>query len=95
MLICDLIRHFSGSSDLYSYCRKPFDNAISDIVEFDVPSGQYDTFVPIVFAGDGLPAQRVSRSVEPVDIAATLSAYLGIKPPSGSVGNPLVDVIPK
>ena len=55
----------------------------------------YDTFVPIVFAGNGLPAQRVHRPVETIDIAATLSAYLGIKPPSGSVGKPLVEVIPK
>ena len=44
------------------------------------------TFVPIVFVGNGLPAQRVSRSVKTVDIAATLAAYLGLKPPSGLVG---------
>lgn len=54
---------------------------------------RYDTFVPIVFAGNGLAAERVSRPVETVDIAATLAAYLGIKPPSGSVGQPLVEVL--
>jgi len=56
---------------------------------------RYDTFVPIVFAGNGLPAQRISRPVETVDIAATLAAYLGIKPPSGSVGKPLLEVLPE
>jgi predicted AlkP superfamily pyrophosphatase or phosphodiesterase len=54
---------------------------------------QYDTYVPIVFAGAGLPAQTVDRKVHTVDIAATLSSYLGIKAPSGSVGVPLREVL--
>jgi hypothetical protein len=54
---------------------------------------RYDTFIPIVLAGNGLPAQRVSQPVETVGIAATLAVYLGIKPPSGSVGKPLLEVI--
>ena len=53
----------------------------------------YDTHVPVVFAGNGLPAQAVDRRVLTVDIAATLSAYLGISMPSGSVGEPLVEVL--
>ena len=52
----------------------------------------YDTYVPIVFAGAGLEAQTVDRPVQTVDIAATLSAFLGVKPPSGSVGIPLTEV---
>ena len=52
----------------------------------------YDTYVPIVFAGAGLRAQTVDRRVQTVDIAPTLSAFLGIKPPSGSVGEPLEEV---
>ena len=56
---------------------------------------RYDTFVPIVFAGNGLTGRRVSRPVETVDIAATLSDYLGIKAPSGSVGRPLPEVRPR
>ena len=56
---------------------------------------RYDTFVPIVFAGNGLAAQRINRPVETIDVAATLSAYLRIKPPSGSVGIPLDEVISK
>ncbi len=53
----------------------------------------YDTYVPIVFAGNGVPAQAISRRVGPQDIAATIAAYLEIKPPSGSVGTPLVEVL--
>ncbi len=54
---------------------------------------QYDTFVPIVFAGAGLTAKTVDRRVNTIDIAPTLSAYLGIKPPSGAQGNPLPEVL--
>ena len=54
---------------------------------------QYDTYVPIVFAGSGLTAKIVNRRVHTIDIAPTLSAYLGIKPPSGSQGNPLKEVL--
>ncbi len=53
---------------------------------------RYDTHVPIVFTGPGVPAQRVSRPVETVDIAHTLSLMLGTKPPSGSVGVALSEV---
>lgn len=52
----------------------------------------YDTHVPIVFAGAGIKSHTVDRRVRTVDVAPTLSALLGIKPPSGSVGDPLVEV---
>jgi len=54
---------------------------------------KYDTYVPIFFAGNGVSAQTISRLVGPHDIAATIAAYLEIKPPSGSVGVPLVEVL--
>lgn len=53
----------------------------------------YDTFVPIFFAGHGIKNETVSRRVTPYDIAPSLSARLGIKPPSGTVGNPLREVL--
>ena len=53
----------------------------------------YDTYVPIVFAGAGLAPAVIDRRVHTVDIAATLAAYLGIKPPSGAVGDPLAEVV--
>jgi len=54
---------------------------------------QYDTYVPIVFAGAGLKSATFDRRVQTIDIAPTLTAYLGIKPPSGSQGNPLTEVL--
>jgi predicted AlkP superfamily pyrophosphatase or phosphodiesterase len=53
----------------------------------------YDTYVPVVFAGGGVSSQVINRAVQTVDVAATLSAYMGIKPPSGSVGTPLTEVL--
>ncbi len=54
---------------------------------------RYDTFVPIVFAGMELEPLTVDRRVQTVDVAVTLAAFLGIKPPSGSTGVPLVEVL--
>ena len=54
---------------------------------------RYDTFVPVIFAGAGLPAAKVSRLVTPYDIAPALAAYLKIKTPSGAVGMPLQEVL--
>ncbi len=53
----------------------------------------YDTHVPVVFAGMDIPPQRLYRRVNTVDVATTLAAYLGVKPPSGSSGVPLVEVL--
>jgi predicted AlkP superfamily pyrophosphatase or phosphodiesterase len=54
---------------------------------------RYDTFVPVVFAGSGIRHASVSRQVTPYDIAPTLAAFLGIKPPSGAIGSPLPEVL--
>ena len=53
----------------------------------------YDTFVPVIFAGNGIKAQKSARLVRPYDIAATIASWLGIKPPSGSVGVPLYELL--
>jgi predicted AlkP superfamily pyrophosphatase or phosphodiesterase len=52
----------------------------------------YDTYVPIMFAGHKIRHDVVDREVAPEDIASTITTYLGIKPPSGSTGTPLVEV---
>jgi len=54
---------------------------------------RYDTYVPIIVAGTGIPAQRINRLVHTVDIAPTLSLIIGAKPPTGSFGAPLTEVI--
>jgi predicted AlkP superfamily pyrophosphatase or phosphodiesterase len=53
---------------------------------------RYDTYVPVIFAGHGLKAARIDRSVTPYDIATTLSSYIGVKPPSGAIGEVLPEV---
>ena len=53
----------------------------------------YDTFVPIIFAGVDVKAQRIARPVFTIDVAPTLSAYIGTKPPSSSEGVPLTEVL--
>jgi len=52
----------------------------------------YDTYVPIFIAGHNVPSQLIHRRVSPTDIAPTIANYLGIKMPSGSIGNPLKEV---
>jgi predicted AlkP superfamily pyrophosphatase or phosphodiesterase len=54
---------------------------------------RYDTFVPIIFAGAGLKSQRVSRKVQTVDVAPTLSAFIGTNRPSGASGQILQEVV--
>ena len=46
-----------------------------------------------VAAGAAHEKPELVLQVIPYDIAATIAAYLDIKPPSGSVGTPLVEVL--
>ncbi len=55
---------------------------------------RYDSYVPIIFAGANVEPQTIHRLVHPVDVAPTLAAFLGIKPPSSAVGQPLHEVLP-
>ncbi len=71
---------------------------ISDFDGLDVASvhgspWRYDSFVPVIFAGAGLSGAKVNHSITPYDIAPTLSAFIGAKPPSGSIGTPLLEVL--
>ncbi len=52
----------------------------------------YDTHVPVIFAVPGVPAATVYRRISPLDIAPTLSALVGAKPPSGAEGDPLPEL---
>ena len=53
---------------------------------------RYDTHIPIVFAGAGLAPRTIHRRVHSIDIAPTITALAGTKPPSGSSGKVLVEV---
>ena len=54
---------------------------------------RYDTYVPILFAGNGIKPQTVSRRVHTVDVALTLATAVGTKPPSGAAGEVLLEVL--
>lgn len=53
----------------------------------------YDTYVPIAFAGGGIPTEMVWRNVLTTDVAATLAGFLHTKIPSGCIGEPLHEVL--
>jgi hypothetical protein len=54
---------------------------------------RYDTFVPVIFAGAGLKPQKIYREIHTIDVAPTLAAIAGSKPPSGTRGKVLVEVM--
>ena len=53
----------------------------------------YDTYVPVIFVAPGVRPRTVHRRISPLDIAPTLTALVGAKPPSGAEGNPLPEVV--
>ena len=53
---------------------------------------RYDTHVPVIFLAPGIEAQVVQREVFTVDVAASLAALVGTKPPSGCEGEPLAEL---
>lgn len=87
--------HPLRSGDIY-IIQEPYNHLVSDestpLAAMHGSPWQYDTFVPIMFAGANIKKEQVDRSVHPVDIAKTLSAIMKIKAPSGSVGDVLHEV---
>lgn len=53
----------------------------------------YDTYVPVIFVAPGVAPKTVYRRTSPLDIAPTLAALVGAKPPSGAEGDPLLEVV--
>ena len=55
-------------------------------------SFDYDTHVPLIFRGPGIPkGERRSEEVYIVDIAPTLAHWLGIQEPDASIGKVILD----
>jgi arylsulfatase A-like enzyme len=52
----------------------------------------YDTHVPVIFAGAGIPSKMVYRQIQPADVAPTLAALLGMSPPASAQGSVLPEV---
>ncbi len=53
---------------------------------------RYDTHVPIIFMGQGIQSREIFRRVHPVDVAPTISAFLGITSPGSAQGSVLAEV---
>ncbi|MCP3100628.1 alkaline phosphatase family protein [Myxococcus sp. K15C18031901] len=54
---------------------------------------EYDTHVPLVVFGQGLPAVREGRAITPLDLAPTLASWLEVALPEAS-GTPLCEALP-
>jgi len=85
----------SRSGDIY-VVQQPYHHLVSEestpLAAMHGSPYNYDLFVPIVFAGNGLKPRMVTRQVHPVDIARTLANCLHIKPPSSASGSVLGEV---
>ncbi|MFI3264826.1 MAG: alkaline phosphatase family protein [Rikenellaceae bacterium] len=53
----------------------------------------YDRAVPLIFYGQGIPKQIVTRQVDAISIAPTLSEIMGITEPAASEGRPLDEIV--
>ena len=98
LLMRSILRNFhpKRSGDIYLVFEpNVFINDLEGLIVASIHGSpwRYDTFVPMIFAGAGVRAATVSRPVTPYDIAPTLAAFLGVKPPSAAIGNPLKEVL--
>ncbi len=55
----------------------------------------YDTFVPLIFSGPGVPHAVVDRRVDATDVAPTIAALLGVPAPARATGHVLAEAIRK
>jgi arylsulfatase A-like enzyme len=88
--------HPDRSGDIYVVFKPEWFINDMDGLSVTVTHGspwRYDTFVPILFAGWDIAPQTVSRRVHTVDVALTLAAVAGTRPPSGSTGQVLLEVL--
>jgi arylsulfatase A-like enzyme len=53
----------------------------------------YDTHVPLIFYGWRIKRTSISKAVDMVDIAATLSNLLEISYTNACLGNPIIDIV--
>jgi predicted AlkP superfamily pyrophosphatase or phosphodiesterase len=52
----------------------------------------YDTHVPIIFAGPGIRAETIYRAVQPADVAPSIAALLNMSPPASAQGEVLPEL---
>jgi len=52
----------------------------------------YDTHVPLLWYGKGIPSKEVLRKVQITDIAATLAHILYLQMPNSTTGEPILEI---
>lgn len=52
----------------------------------------YDTHVPVIFAGPGIGAATIYRAVQPADVAPSIAALLNMSPPASAQGEVLPEL---
>jgi predicted AlkP superfamily pyrophosphatase or phosphodiesterase len=87
-------QHVTRSGDIY-IIQEPYWFLFDEgpIASMHGSPWRYDTHVPIIFAGQGIDAQKVNRLVHPVDVAPTIAAFLGMTAPAAATGSPLTEVL--
>jgi predicted AlkP superfamily pyrophosphatase or phosphodiesterase len=53
----------------------------------------YDTHIPLVFMGWGIPHGHTNASTHMTDIAPTVAALLHIQTPNGAIGLPILEIV--
>lgn len=53
----------------------------------------YDTHVPLLWYGNGIPKGSTSKEMYITDVAATVATILNISFPNGSIGKPILEVV--
>jgi predicted AlkP superfamily pyrophosphatase or phosphodiesterase len=53
----------------------------------------YDAHIPLLFWGQGIQHKVLNTPTYMTDIAPTITTLLGIQMPSGSIGNPIIEVL--
>jgi len=67
---------------------RPFVVGYSSGTDHEMPY-TYDSHIPLAFAGPMFRPGQYRETVEPVDLAVTLSSVLGVNPPASAVGRVL------
>ncbi|HXC51659.1 MAG TPA: alkaline phosphatase family protein [Candidatus Limnocylindrales bacterium] len=55
----------------------------------------YDTFVPLIFCGPGVPHAVIDRRVDATDVAPTIAALIGVPAPARATGDVLAEAVRK
>jgi bisphosphoglycerate-independent phosphoglycerate mutase (AlkP superfamily) len=79
----------SRTGDLVFELRSNFITGNHEVGTTHGSSFDYDTHVPLLFFGNGVPKKKSVEEVYIMDIAPTISNILGMMEPDGCIGRPL------